>query len=80
MTEVATNESPRRGRPKRPTARPAMRNVSAQLPQDEADAFYDLCYAVGTTGASVLRRAAMEFMAEHQHEMSREQRELPLTG
>lgn len=57
-----------------------MRNVSAQLPQDQADAFIDLCYALGTSGAAVLRQAAVNFMVEHQDQMPAEQRELPMTG
>ena len=57
-----------------------MRNVSAQLPQEQADAFIDLCYALGTSGAAVLRQAAIDFMVEHQDQMATEQGELPLTG
>lgn len=58
-----------------------MRNVAARMPADEADTFYDLCQANGTTGAAVLREAALTYIAQHQDDRPAvNMMELPLTG
>lgn len=72
--------TPRKGRPRRRTHRPAMRNVSAQLPVEQADAFIDLCEVMGTSGAAVLREAALAFMAAHRDQVPPSQEGLPLTA
>lgn len=71
----------RKGRPRRHTYRPAMRNVSVALTLDQADTFIDLCEAMGTTGAAVLREAALAFTAAHRDQVSLNSQEgLPLTA
>lgn len=57
-----------------------MRNVSAQLPIDQADAFIDLCEAMGTSGAAVLREAALVYMETHRDQVPVHQEGLPLTA
>lgn len=74
------NAPPRKGRPRKRAHRPAMRNVSAQLPVEQADAFIDLCEAMGTSGAAVLREAALSYMAAHRDQAPVNQEGLPLTG
>lgn len=51
------------------------------MPADEADTFYDLCQANGTTGAAVLREAALAYIAQHEDDRPAvNMMELPLTG
>lgn len=57
-----------------------MRNVSVALTVEQADTFIDLCEAMGTTGAAVLREAALAFTAANRDQVSTNQEGLPLTA
>ncbi len=70
----------RRGRPRK-AHRPAMRNVTAQVPYTDADLFADTCELLGISAASVLRTAMYDFLAAHPiEEIDQPQEAMPLTG
>lgn len=77
MGQMPSGVGGRRGR-----RAPHTRLVGGQVPEDMADLFLDICEARGMSGASVVRRFVLEFVAENEHEIAKAhgQRELPMTG